>query len=188
MWGKVLNKYIPIEYDETTKVWATLTQDEKGRWYRVQPAPLKYGLGPYQENPAGIIVNSDTEEPAQDYNQTPVAPVDTMQGGPSLAPQDTCDTGAKTPTNPKTATIMATTTQTKASTTTATTYATVTAGRGGGSGRGGASAGHPANGKLIGNPPHDFTGDRTWSKKFLLEFELYQQMNSQMDQVAIPHQ
>ena len=127
-------------------------------------------------------MDSDTEESAQDYNQTPVAPVDATQGDPSLAPQDTHDIGANTP-QPKTAAITATSTQTKAQTTTATTYATVTAGGGGGGGGGGGSgggggggaapAGHPANGKLIGNPPHDFTGDRTRSKKFLLEFELY---------------
>ena len=96
---------------------------------------------------------------------------------PIVTPQDTHDIGADTP-QPKTA-IMATSTQTKAPTTTATTYATVTAGGGrggggrGGGGRGGAPAGHPANGKLIGNPPHNFMGDRTRSKKFLLEFELY---------------
>ena len=47
VWNNVLNKYIPLEYDKTTKVWATLAQDKQGRWYTVQPAPLEYSLGPY---------------------------------------------------------------------------------------------------------------------------------------------
>ena len=89
VWNNVLNKYVPLEYDKTTKVWATLAQDEQGRWYTVQPAPLEYSLGPYQENPTRIIMDSDTEESAQDYNQTPVAPVDATQGDPSVAPHVT---------------------------------------------------------------------------------------------------
>ena len=83
---------------------------------------------------------------------------------------------------------MATTTQTKAPATTATTYATIMSGGGSGGSGGGAPAGHPTNGKLIGNPPCDFTGDRTKSKKFLLEFELYKMMNPQAEKVVIPHQ
>ncbi len=48
-------------------------------------------------------------------------------------------------------------------------------GSGGGGGRpGGGLAGH---GKLSGNPPQIFGGDRTTSVRFLMEWELYYEIN-----------
>ena len=67
-------------------------------------------------------------------------------------------------------------------------------GRGGGgggipAGGGGAPAGPPAlTGKLGGNPPKEFHGDREESKSFLLNFLLYRGMNPHVEQLAIPYQ
>ena len=62
-------------------------------------------------------------------------------------------------------------------------------GGGGGGGGGGAPVGPPAlTGKLGGNPPKEFHGDREESKAFLLNFLLYRRMNPHIKQLAIPFQ
>ncbi len=63
-------------------------------------------------------------------------------------------------------------------------------GGGGGGGSGGTGTGGPPAlaGKLGGNPPKGFHGDREESKSFLLNFLLYQGMNPHVEQLAIPFQ
>lgn len=62
------------------------------------------------------------------------------------------------------------------------------AGAGGAGGAGGGGAPPPLNGKLGGNPPDIFEGDRTKSADFALQFELYRGMNPRVAQLAIPYQ
>ena len=61
-------------------------------------------------------------------------------------------------------------------------------GGGGGGGRGGATGGPPhANGKLEGNPPFKFTGDRERSKAFMLAFQIYRGINPNADVMTNPY-
>ncbi len=75
-------------------------------------------------------------------------------------------------------------------------------GRGGGEGGGGGGGGGgglpvgvppaggapPLHGKLGGNPPAEFDGNREKSQAFLLAFTLYRGMNLMVEQLAIPFQ
>ncbi len=62
-------------------------------------------------------------------------------------------------------------------------------GGGGGGGGGGAAGGPPphTNGKLEGNPPFEFTGDRERSKAFMLVFQIYRGMNPNADVMTNPY-
>ncbi|KAH9168127.1 hypothetical protein EDB89DRAFT_2074247 [Lactarius sanguifluus] len=76
-------------------------------------------------------------------------------------------------------------------------------GAGGGGGEGSGAGGAPipparaapamippapgGHGHLGGNPPPEFNGDREKSKAFILAFNLYQEMNPTVDQLAIPY-
>ncbi len=140
-------------------------------------APLEYGLGPYRSKPAhGIDIDSSEGELA-----------DT---------EDTTDKGKQaTPTPQIFAPYIMASTQAQTTTTTpATTGLTIQtiplgSGGGGGGGGGGAPVGPPAlTGKLGGNPPKEFHGDREESKAFLLNFRLYRGMNTHVEQLAIPYQ
>ncbi len=61
-------------------------------------------------------------------------------------------------------------------------------GGGGGGGEGAMGGPPPANGKLEGNPPFKFTGDRERSKAFMLAFQIYQGMNPNADMITNPYQ
>src|SRR6266702_2101124 len=61
-------------------------------------------------------------------------------------------------------------------------------GGGGGGGRGGAAGGPPpTNGRLEGNFPFEFMGDRERSKAFMLAFEIYQGINPNTDIMTNPY-
>ncbi len=48
VFDKNLQGYIPIHYLEDKRLWTLINYDDKvGSWYTTEPAPLKYGLGPY---------------------------------------------------------------------------------------------------------------------------------------------
>jgi len=162
---------------------------KSGSWFTTEPAPLEYSLGPYRNKPIhGIDVDSSEGELADAE--------DTMKQNPTPTPfqQYTMSTMTQAQTT------------TTAPTITSGTGLTVHAiplgggsggggggggggGRGGGGGGGGAPTGPPTlTGKLGGNPPKEFHGDREGSKSFLLNFLLYQGMNPHVKQLAIPYQ
>src|SRR6266403_3101657 len=89
---------------------------------------------------------------------------------------------------------MATTTQTYAPTITRTIGGGIPlgppgsgGGRGGGGGGGGPGGGLAGHRKLSGNPPRIFNGDRTTSVGFLLEWELYYEINRHVDVMNQPY-
>jgi len=185
VFDKNLQGYAPIHYLEDKRLWVLIDYDSKvNSWYTIGPTPLEYSLGPYRSNPAhGIDIDSsegelaDTENPSdKGKNVTP-----TLQ---SFTPYAMTSTQAQT------------------TTTAPTTSSGITiqaiplggsgggGGGGGGGGRGGGGGGGgggiPAGGgggppagplaltgKLGGNPPKEFHGDREESKAFLLNFLLY---------------
>ena len=140
---------------EDKRIWCDIGYDDRAhKWYTYRPAPLEYGLGPYQHNPSGINIDSDTEQPASDSSE------------PSEPSHDT-------PTQ-STLNINLLTTP-MASLTFATTHsAPVLPGSSGGlPGGGGGPPAAPAGAagaaprqsdKLGGNPPQEFTGDREKSR------------------------
>src|SRR6266404_403901 len=92
-------------------------------------------------------------------------------------------------------TVMATTTQTYAPTITRAIGGGIPlgppsgsgSGGGGGGGGGGPGGGLARYGKLSGNPPRLFNGDRTTSVGFLLEWELYYEINQHVDVMNQPY-
>ncbi len=60
--------YIPIHFLEDKGLWALIDYDDKkGSWFTTQPAPLKYGLGPYRSKPIHrIVVNTSEGELADE--------------------------------------------------------------------------------------------------------------------------
>ncbi len=169
-------------------MWALIDyDDQEGSWFTTQPAPLEYGLGPYRSKPihginidtsegefANIEEHSDTTKGKQPTTPTPIFQQYTMsttqaqtattsgsgltiqaipaEGGGGRGGGGGGRGGGGIPTGPPSG-----------------------GGGGGGGGRGGrAPAGPPPlSGKLGGNPPKEFHGDREESKSFLLNFLLY---------------
>ncbi len=183
VFDKNLQGYLPIHFLEDKRLWVLINYDTKsGSWYTTEPAPLEYGLGPYRNKPIHRI------------------DVDLSEGELT----DTEDTAKQNPTpTPFQPYIMSTSTQVQTTTSAPTTSGsglTVQTiplgggGGGGGSGGGGGGGGSiPAGpptltGKLGGNPPKEFHGDREESKSFLLNFFLYRGMNPHVEQLAIPYQ
>ncbi len=183
VFDKNLQGYLPIHYLEDKRLWTLIDYDDKSHsWYTTNPAPLEYGLGPYRNKPIqGIDVDSsegelaDMEDPTNKGKQTTPTP-------------QPFTTYAMTSTQAQTTTT--------APTTTGLTIQTIPLGGGGGggggggipAGGGGAPAGPPAlTGKLGGNPPKEFHGDRKESKSFLLNFLLYRGMNPHVEQLVIPY-
>ncbi len=181
VFDKNLQGYIPIHFLEDKRLWVLIDYDDKvNSWYTTEPAPLEYGLGPYRSKPTHRI-DIDSSE------------------GELANTEDPSDKGKQaTPTPQIFAPYIMTSTQAQTTTTApATTRLTIQTiplrgggggsggggGGGGGSGRGGgggggggggAPVGPPAlTGKLGGNPPKEFHGDREESKAFLLNFLLY---------------
>ena len=62
-------------------------------------------------------------------------------------------------------------------------------GEGGGRGPPPAGAGHGGHGgdKLFGQPPDVFTGDRTKTKEFLMQWELYHNLNHLSNVMGVPY-
>ncbi len=200
VFDKNLQGYIPIHYLEDRRLWSLIDYDDKTHsWYTTEPAPLEYSLGPYRSKPAhGIDIDSsegelmDTEDPTDKGKQvTPIPQIFTPYAMTSTQAQ---------------------TTTTQAATTSGSglivqSIPLGSSGRGGGGGGGGGGGrgggrgggggggggGIPAappalTGKLGGNPPKEFHGDREESKAFLLNFLLYRGMNPHVEQLAIPYQ
>jgi len=180
VFDKNLQGYIPIHFLEDRRLWVLIDYDNKAHsWYTTKPAPLEYGLGPYRSKLAhGIDIDSsegelaDTEDPTNKGKQSTPVPQ-------HFTPYIMTSTQAQTTT-----------------TAPATSGITIQAiplggggggggggsgggeggggGGGGGGGAGGVHIGPPAlTGKLGGNPPKEFHGDREESKSFLLNFLLY---------------
>src|SRR6266571_8524604 len=72
VFDKNLQGYLPIHYLEDRRLWSLIDYDNKTHsWYTTEPAPLKYSLGPYQNNPAhGIDVDSSEGELADTEDAT----------------------------------------------------------------------------------------------------------------------
>jgi len=189
VFDKNLQGYIPIHFLEDRWLWTLINYDDKaGSWYTTEPAPLEYGLGPYRSKPAhGIDVDSsegelaDTKDSKDTHQQTTTPTPLFSQYAMSTTTQAQTTTTAPTTTSGSSLTIQS---------------IPLGGGGGGGSGGGGGGGGGgvpPAGpptltGKLGGNPPKEFLGDREESKSFLLNFLLYRGMNPHVEQLTIPYQ
>src|SRR6266702_1875523 len=200
IFNKNLQGYLPVHYLEDKCLWVSIDYDVKSRsWFTTEPVPLKYGLGPYRNKPIHRI-NIDSSE------------------GELADTEDSSDKGKQTTPTPQIFTSYAMTSTQAQTTTTipATTSGSGLVvhtiplgggggrggggrggGGGGGSGGGGPPTGPPTgpppgppalSGKLGGNPPKEFHGDREESISFLLNFLLYRGMNPHVEQLAIPYQ
>ncbi len=82
VFDKDLQGYLPIHFLEDRRLWSLIDYDSKARsWYTTEPAPLKYGLGPYRNKPIHRIdVNSsegelaNTEDPSDKGKQATPTP------------------------------------------------------------------------------------------------------------------
>ncbi len=192
-----LNEYRAVHYIEEDRLWAFIACNEQNKWYTIKPVPKSLGLGPTLTPIQAIDV-----DPPEDTSTTkPLTPTTTT--APVITQPTMSQAGTSTTTLPPT-------------TTTTTTIPTGGGGGGGGGGSGGGGGGIPTpppggggggggrgggggggaaggppphtNGRLEGNPPFEFTGDRERSKAFMLAFQIYRGMNPNADVMTNPYQ
>ncbi len=171
-------------------MWAFVACDKQNKWYTIKPVPKNLGLGPTLTPIQAIDVDPPEDATKPLTPTTTTAPIILTVTQPTMSQARTSTTTLPTVTAPTT---------------------TVPTGGGGGrgggggggiptppgggrgggggGGGGGAAGGPPhANGRLEGNPPFEFTGDRERSKAFMLAFQIYQGMNPNADVMANPYQ
>ncbi len=189
-----LNEYRAIHYIEEDRLWAFIACDKRNKWYTIKPVPKNLGLGPTLTPIQAIDVDppeDPPENPSEDTNTTkPLTPI--ISSTIPITTQPTMSqAGTSTTTIPPTTTIL--TTGSGSGSGSGGGGGSIPApppgGGGGGGGGGGAAGGPPphANGRLEGNPPFEFTGDRERSKAFMLAFQIYQGMNPNTDVITNPY-
>src|SRR6266702_1256897 len=176
--------YLAIEYEESTQQWYFIGQDSRsGHWVATQPVPASYQLGRQSIQPIGKVSAIDVDDSeAKGHTQSSFSKTGITQ---SLA-----QTMSMTQTSMAAALTLAGTRNPTQSQSFFTKPSTGKSGPGGkppgggtgppGGGRGppggggggppGGAGGGGGNGKLGGNPPSDFDGNRTLADTFINEF------------------
>ena len=169
-------------------MWAFVACDKQNKWYTIKPVPKNLGLGPTL-TPIQAI---DVDPPEETTTSKPLTPTTTTLTAPTMTQPIMSQVGTSTTTLPLTTT---TTVPTGGGGGGGGGSGGIPApppggggGRGGGGGGGGATGGPPhANGRLEGNPPFEFTGDRERSKAFMLAFQIYCGMNPNANIMTNPY-
>ncbi len=205
-----LNEYWAIHYIEEDRLWAFIACDERSKWYTIKLVPKNLGLGPTLTPVQAIDVDppeDPPENPPENTNTTkPLTPTTTISTIPTITQPTMSQAGTSTTTIPPTTTIPITRSGSGGGGGGGGRGGSIPApppgggggggipapppgGGGGGGGGGGAAGGPPphANGRLEGNPPFEFTGDRERSKAFMLAFQIYRGMNPNADVMTNPY-
>ncbi|KAH9017538.1 hypothetical protein EDB85DRAFT_2155118 [Lactarius pseudohatsudake] len=209
--------YRQIHYLEDKRLWAYIDYSRSdGRWYTISPVPLTLNVGPIKSsNPSGIDVDPPsasspslpiptTNLPASafpslvmaSHGQTSASAGTTLTSGGGTSGGGAAPGGSGSAPNPPSGGSGAPIPPSGGGSGSG---GGGSGGGGGGSGGGGGGGGGgpapgglaPApggGGRLGGNPPSIFDGNREKSKSFFREFALYQGMNPTVDQLAIPAQ
>ncbi|KAI0299739.1 hypothetical protein B0F90DRAFT_1817941 [Multifurca ochricompacta] len=178
-------RYQLVEYDDEKRVWYRIRYSEsKHSWVTTTPAPLEFGLGPWRENPPAIITDSEPEEyidessedaPALALSTPLVAPAVVTIRAPALTtPQISIQSADTiTPFHQNMLTIAAQLPDpTPPLPPPPPAIPNIP----------------PPSGRLLGILPQTFTGDRSQSKKFMLEFTTFKNFNHDVAQIVNPFQ
>src|SRR6266702_3136397 len=169
-----LSKYWPIHYIEEDHLWVYIAVDEANKWYTIKPVPLGLGVGPTRTPAVPIDIDQPEDPPAEGSQNTgtiflamvpPADPTTTITiTQPPIATMSTVTTTITQPTG-----------KSPSGTATIPSRSGGGGGGGGGRGRGGGGGGGgrglpagappagraaPLHGKLGGNPPAEFDGNR----------------------------
>ncbi len=192
-----IQEYRPIHYIKEDRLWVFIAVNKRNKWYTIKPVPRKHGLGPRLRPTAGIDIDDDDDTDTS--TTTPIITTTSIQ--PTNTPTTITQPIMSQAGTSTTLTMIPTSTIPSGTGTTVPPTGGggggggggrgggVPPGGGGGGGGGGGTAGGPphANGRLEGNPPFEFTGDRERSKAFMLAFQIYRGMNPNADVMTNPY-
>jgi hypothetical protein len=202
------NTYLAIEYEEATRQWYFIRQDSRtNNWFAVDTVPSTYGLGRSVHPVTTVAVDADDTEATSGQYQSSYFKPGNIQSS-AMTSAVTTAAAALTLANTSAPSRLAQNFFSRrpgggppggsgGGPSGGGAPPPVPPGSGGGGGRGGGSRGGGVvfppvvppgapGGKLGGNPPNEFNGDRSLADEFMNAFNLYRLTNVDTEQMLNP--